>query len=143
MLDFSAGPHAKFTETSDEAMIRHLYQSLALRETGKVKEGLSLLDTEVISKYVTQDAPNMPFKFQKMSYSPYLYPTALHEKASFVWKLQYQKDPERAVKESSAWLKKAEAVSDVGDYELSNRTSMAIKAASERLEQMQEILDRK
>ncbi|KAM9904521.1 hypothetical protein OXX79_002707 [Metschnikowia pulcherrima] len=143
MLDFSAGPHAKFTETSDEAMIRHLYQSLALREIGKVKEGLSLLDTEVISKYVTQDAPNMPFKFQKMSYSPYLYPTALHEKASFVWKLQYQKDPERAVKESSAWLKKAEAVSDVGDYELSNRTSMAIKAASERLEQMQEILDRK
>ncbi|GEQ71358.1 hypothetical protein JCM33374_g5041 [Metschnikowia sp. JCM 33374] len=143
MLDFSAGKHASFTETTDEAMIRNLFQSIALRQTGKVKEGLNLLDTEVISEYVTQDVANAPFKFQKMTYSPYLYPTALHEKASFVWKLQHEKDAKRAVSESSSWLKKAEIVSDVGDYELSNRTSMAIKAASERLEQVKEILDQK
>ncbi|OBA23306.1 hypothetical protein METBIDRAFT_49947 [Metschnikowia bicuspidata var. bicuspidata NRRL YB-4993] len=142
MLDFSIGPHAKFPETTDEAMIRQLFQSIALRQSGKVNEGLNLLDTQVISKYVTQDSANLPFKFRKLTYSPYLYPTALHERASFAWKLQFQSDTRRAVTESSAWLKKAETVSDVGDYELSNRTSMAIKAASERLEQMREILDK-
>lgn len=142
MLEFSAGPNAMFPETSDEAMIRHFFQSLALRQTGKVKEGLAILDSEVISKYVTQDAPNMPFKFQKMTYSPYLYPTALHERASFVWKLQSDRDADRAVAESSAWLKKAETVSDIGDYELSNRTSMAIKAASERVDHMKELLEK-
>lgn len=134
MLKFSIGPHAKIPETFDEGMIRNFFEAITLRQSGDVKEGLTQLDTEVISKYVVQDSANAPFKFNKMTYSPYLYPTALYEKAMFVWLLKSQADPRKAIAESSSWLRKAEATSDVGDYELSNRTSMRIKAASERLD---------
>lgn len=137
MLGFSAGPHAKFPETQDEAMIRHLFQSLALRQLGKPAEGVTYLDTEVISKYVIQDSANAPARFTKMTYSPYLYPTALFERSMFTWVMKSKTDVNQAIAETVQWLGKAENMSDQeGDYELSNRTSMRIKAASERLEQL-------
>lgn len=141
LLGFSAGEHAKFIETTDEAMIRHFFQSVALRKQGKMAEGVAILDTEVIAKYVTQDSAHLPFKFTKMTYSPYLYPTALFERANFVWEMKTKDGPTQdalksTVVDSILWLKKAETVADVGDYELSNRTSMRIKAASERLAQI-------
>ncbi|PSK40624.1 hypothetical protein C7M61_000272 [Candidozyma pseudohaemuli] len=140
MLKFSAGEHAKITETFDEKMTRNFFESITLRQLGDVKTGLAQLDTEVISKYVVQDSANAPFKFTKMTYSPYLYPTALYEKAMFVWLLKSGDDPLRAINESVSWLRKAETTSDIGDYELSNRTSMRIKAASERLELLKDQL---
>lgn len=136
MLGFSSSEHALFSETPDEGMSRCFFQSLALRNVGKVEEGLSLLDSKVIASYVVQDTVQAPFKFTKMTYSPYLYPTALYERAIFVWEINCKEDARMAVTESMGWLKKAETVSDVGDYELSNRTSMRIKAAHERLEQV-------
>lgn len=139
MLDFSTSAHAKFDEPFDEAMIRHFFGSLALRQMGKVAEGLDVLQSEVISKYVV-DAPGAPFKFNKMTYSPYLYPTAIYETAMFVWMLKAKENPKAALAEGISWLKKAEVVSDVGDYELSNRTSMRIKSASERLELQLELV---
>ena len=132
MLDFSA--QSKFGESNDEAMIRHFLQSIILRQLGKVKEGQQTLDEKVISKYVVSDGTSAPFKFTKMTFSPYLYPTALYERAMFSWIETKDGDAKLAVKESLRWLKKAETVADVGDYELSNRTSMKIKAATERLE---------
>lgn len=140
MLHFSNGPYAKIAESFDEAMTRNFFEAITLRQMGQVKEGLTQLDTEVISKYVLQDSAHAPFKFQKMTYSPYLYPTALYEKAMFVWLLKSKDDAGRAINESVSWLKKAETTSDIGDYELSNRTSMRIKAASERLELLKEQL---
>ncbi|PVH18167.1 uncharacterized protein CXQ87_001084 [Candidozyma duobushaemuli] len=140
MLKFSAGEHAKITETFDEKMTRTFFESITLRQLGDVKAGLAQLDTEVISKYVVQDSANAPFKFTKMTYSPYLYPTALYEKAMFVWLLKSGDDSLRAINESVSWLRKAETTSDIGDYELSNRTSMRIKAASERLESLKDQL---
>ncbi|WPK24574.1 hypothetical protein PUMCH_001853 [Australozyma saopauloensis] len=140
MLKFSAGPHAKFEETMDEAMTRIFFQSVCLGKLGNVQAGIDLLETEVMSKYITQDVPGTPLKFTKMTYSPYLYPTALYERAIFAWKQDYQTNSAHAIQESLSWLKKAETVSDIGDYELSNRTSMRIKAASERLEQVGELL---
>lgn len=135
MLEFSAGPHAKFPETTDEAMIRHLFQSVALRQLGKPAESVTLLDTEVISKYVIQDSPNAPIRVTKMTYSPYLYPTAVYERALFTWTLKSKTAASQAIEETVNWLEKAENVSNQGgDYELSNRTSMRIKAAAERLE---------
>lgn len=128
---------ALINETEDEAMIRYFLQSVCLRLLDKVKEGLSVLETNVISKYVTSDTPQ--FKFTKMTYSPYIYPTALYEKTMFVWVLRTQTggkiDVKHAVEESKSWLKKAETVGE-GDYELSNRTGMRIKAAGDRLEQL-------
>lgn len=140
MLKFSASEHAKIPETFDESMSRNFFEAITSRQLGDVKEGLAQLDTEVISKYVVQDSAHAPFKFTKMTYSPYLYPTALYEKAMFVWLLKSGDDPRRAINESTSWLKKAETTSDIGDYELSNRTSMRIKAASERLELLKDQL---
>lgn len=132
LLGYSGSLHAKIVETFDEAMIRFFLQSLSLRQLGKVDEGLEMLETEVFAKYISLDSHGA-FKFTKMSYSPYLYPTALYERAYFTWDLR-KHDGQRAVTEALLWLKKAETVSDVGDYELSNRTSMRIKAATEQLD---------
>lgn len=139
--DYSANNNeqkfAKLEESEDEAMIRYFFQSITLRLLNRVSEGVALLDSHVISKYVTQDSPNMPFKFIKMTYSPYLYPTALYERSMFVWLLRTSKKSaniKEAIEECKAWLKKSESVGD-GDYELSNRTGMKIKAAGDRLDQ--------
>lgn len=124
-------------ETEDEAMLRYFFQSIILRLLKKFSEGVTLLDSKVISKYVTQDAPNMPFKFIRMNYSPYLYPIALYERSMFVWLLRTSKenpDTKAIIEESNSWLKKAETVGDIGDYELSSRTGMKIKAACDRLD---------
>lgn len=125
-------------ETKDEAMIRYFLQSIAMRQLGQIKEGLALLDTEVIAEYVTNESL-VGFKFNKLTYSPYLYPTALYEKTMFTWLLKTSV-PNFSVKdattESLGWLKRAQFVSDIGDYELSNRTNMRIKAAGDRLEQL-------
>lgn len=124
------------TETKDEAMIRYFYQSIILRSLGKVKEGLNLLDTKVCCQFVTSDNP---FKFTRLNYSPYLCPTVLYEKAMFVWLLKTSQpgfDVKSVVEETKNWLKKANMVSDVGDYELSNRTNMRIKAATEKVDQI-------
>lgn len=130
--------YAKIEETEDEAMIRYFLQSVALRQLGKVKQGLGILDSHVISKYVISEVPQ--FRFHKMTYSPYLYPTAFYEKTMFVWLLRtsestIKQDVGRAVHECKSYLKKAETVGE-GDYELSNRTSMRIKAAGDRLDQL-------
>ncbi|CAK9436785.1 uncharacterized protein LODBEIA_P13070 [Lodderomyces beijingensis] len=129
--------YTKIEETDDEAMIRYFLQALTLRQLGQVEKGLGILDTNVISKYVISDTPQ--FKFHKMTYSPYLYPTALYEKTMFVWLLRTSNvaklDVHSAVVESKSWLKKAETVGE-GDYELSNRTSMRMKAAGDRLDQL-------
>lgn len=130
MLGFSAGPHAKFPESRDEGMIRNFLTSVVLRQMGQVEQGRDVL-SKVISEYATDGAV---FKFTKMTYSPYLYPTALYERAIFSWVEMKDKDTLQAILECLTWLKKADIVSDVGDYELSNRTSMKIKAATERLE---------
>ncbi|KAG2735106.1 hypothetical protein G9P44_001320 [Scheffersomyces stipitis] len=129
--------YTKIAESEDEAMIRYFLQAIVLRSTGKVSEGLSILENHVISKYVVADLPQ--FKFNKMTYSPYLYPTALYEKTMFIWILRTthveKLDVRKAVQESKNCLKKAEIVGE-GDYELSNRTGMRMKAAGDRLDQL-------
>lgn len=129
--------YSKFEETVDESMIRYFLQGLVLRSMGKVNEGLALIDNHVLPQYIIADQPQ--FKFTKMVYSPYLYPTALYEKTMFIWiirtKMSSKVDVPHAVQECKSWLKKAETVGD-GDYELSNRTGMRIKAAGDRLEQL-------
>lgn len=128
--------YAKIEETTDEAMIRYFFQSIALRELGKVAEGLSLLDTQVVDKFVVTDSP---FKFTKMTYSPYLYPTSFHEKSMFVWRLRTSALGDivikNAVQECKGWLTKALTVGE-GDYELSNATNLKIKAAGDRLDNL-------
>lgn len=140
LLKFSAGPLALFEETMDEAMIRRFYESICLRKLGNVVTGFEVLQKEIILKFATLDVPGCTVKFSKTTYSPYLYPTSMYEAAIFAWMKCYKTDAVRAVKESLAWLKKAETVCDIGDYELSNRTSMRIKAASERLDQVSGLL---
>lgn len=140
--DYSANTNEKsyalIEETEDEAMIRYFLQGVTLRQLGNINDGLGLLDNHVISKYVISE-PLHQFRFHKMTYSPYIYPTALYEKTMFVWLLRTKNaaklDVHQAVQESKSWLKRAEIVGE-GDYELSNRTGMRIKAAADRLEQL-------
>ncbi|KAK6872671.1 Inclusion body clearance protein IML2 [Candida tropicalis] len=130
--------YALIEETDDEAMIRHFLQSIAMRQLGHVEDGLKLLNNHVISKYVINDSLHQ-FRFNKLTYSPYLYPTALYEKTMFTWLLgtgpSSKIDSRQAAQESRSWLKRAEIVGE-GDYELSNRTGMRIKAAGDRLDQL-------
>ncbi|RCK63503.1 Mitochondrial outer membrane protein IML2 [Candida viswanathii] len=150
MLGYSGAPNAEqsantkehsyalIQETEDEAMIRYFLQSVAMRQLGDVSGGLKLLGEHVISKYVINDSLHL-FRFNKLTYSPYLYPTALYEKTMFTWLLgtspSSKLDVHTAAHESRSWLKRAEIVGE-GDYELSNRTGMRIKAAGDRLEQL-------
>ena len=55
-----------------------------MRQLGHVEDGLKLLNNHVISKYVINDSLHQ-FRFNKLTYSPYLYPTALYEKTMFTW----------------------------------------------------------
>lgn len=140
--DLSApdGSYIKFDETTEESMIRYFIQGIALRLSGNIKEGLSIHDTHVIPNIVTDfGTQGMPFKFNKLTYSPYLYPTVLYERSMFVWMLRSSKQDFNApivCHECKEWLRRAEVVADIGDYELSNRTGMRIKAASDRLDSL-------
>lgn len=125
---------SQIQESSDEAMIRHFLQSIALRLLNRVEAGLAILDNHVISKYVHTDS--LTVRFTKMTYSPYLYPTALYERTMFIWKSKAvpgnELNASKTIEECRAWLRRAELVGE-GDYELSNRTGMKIKAAEDRL----------
>ena len=71
-----------------------------------------------------------------MTYLPYLYPTALYERLMFNWLSEINLPgavPSKVADECKEWLKRAETVGE-GDYELSNRTGMRIKAAADRVE---------
>lgn len=128
--------YCKINETLDEAMSRYFFQAVVLKLLGRYKEALALLDSQVISKFVVQDSPLSNFKFTRMTYTPFLYPTALYEKSRIVWSLRTAEpdfDVKKAIADSETILKKAEIVNDVGDYELSSRTSMNIKAALDRV----------
>lgn len=130
---------SKIEETQDEAMIRYFLQSLALRLLKEYSKGISLLDNHVISKYVLQDSPQAGFRFTRMTYSPYLYPSALYERALLLWlekRTEENFNVKRTISECQGWLKKAGTVADIGDYELSSRTGMRIKAAEDRLDQI-------
>jgi hypothetical protein len=126
--------YAKIDESRDEAMIRYFLQSIALRLLNKIDEGLAVLNSHVISKYLISESPTL--RFTKMTYSPYLYPTAVFEKTMFIWKTKAVVGNEleslQTIEECRAWLRRAELVGE-GDYELSNRTGMKIKAAEDRL----------
>ncbi|KAK6199563.1 mitochondrial outer membrane protein IML2 [Scheffersomyces amazonensis] len=129
--------YAKINEIEDEAHIRFFLQALVLRSLGEVEQGQTLIDTKLCPAIIVQDFPQ--FRFHKSIYSPYLYPTVMYEKAMFTWML-HSKVSDRAslrlaVAESKGWLKRAEHVGE-GDYELSNRTGMRIKAAGDRLDQL-------
>ncbi|ODQ80984.1 hypothetical protein BABINDRAFT_6841 [Babjeviella inositovora NRRL Y-12698] len=119
-----------FPESKDDAMIRYTLQAIALRRLGYIQKGQRLVDTKVIPQIMTSPAlaPAAQFHFHKLTHDPWLYPAVFYERALFTWKLQ----GECGLKEAKEWLKRAEVVGE-GDYELSTRTSMKIKAAVDRL----------
>lgn len=127
LLDYSISEHAKVPELQNQSMIRNLLKSITLRRLGEISEGDELIDKKVL-KYIVQIEEGNSYKFIRHTEDPWLYPTALYEKALFVWK----EFGISGLDESKEWLKKAQAYSE--DYELSTRVSMKIKAALDRLE---------
>ena len=131
LLDYSVSEHAKVPEIQNQSMIRNLLQSITLRRLGEFSKGDELIDKKVLKYIIELDDPREPdYRFIRHTDDPWLYPTALYEKALFVWK----ESGINGLEESKEWLKRAQAYSD--DYELSTRVSMKIKAALDRLEDL-------
>ncbi|KAG7891006.1 hypothetical protein KL936_002290 [Ogataea polymorpha] len=122
-------PYSKISEAREEAMIRHTLQAISLRRLGKIEEGSKLLDSAVISNMTENGKVGVNQKLLKLTENPWLYPTALYEKALFCWKQQGFD----GLEESKNWLKKSQTYGG-DDYELSTRVSMKTKAALDRLE---------
>lgn len=110
----------------DQELIRKFLVSLTDRRLGHVQEGCDLMDNEILPAffYMENDVP----KFIKKNEDPWLYPAALYERALFNWKLTGM----AGLQESREWLTRAQNYS--GDYELSTRIGMKIKAASDRVD---------
>lgn len=119
-------PYAKVHESKEQRMIRTTLQCLALRRLGYIQEGMRIFDKAVISNLVLPDG-----KLTKLNKNPYLYPTALYERALFTWKL----DGADGLAECMKWLKYSQAYGG-DDYELSTRVTMKTKAAIDRLEDL-------
>jgi len=130
LLNYSKSEHSKIPELENESMIRNLLQSITLRRLGEFTKGAELLDTFVLPNIIEIDESNTyePYRFIRHTEDPWLYPTALYEKALFLWK-EFGID---GLDEAREWLKRAQSYSE--DYELSTRIGMKIKAAHDRLE---------
>ncbi|VEU23383.1 DEKNAAC104459 [Brettanomyces naardenensis] len=124
-------PYTMITESREQSMIRHTLQALCLRRLGQVKKGMTVLDEGVL-RYLTESGRVNPRnKMFKLTENPWLYPTALYEKALFCWKLKGVD----GLQESMQWLKKSQIYGG-DDYELSTRISLKTKAAIDRLEDL-------
>lgn len=111
----------------DQELIKNLLLSLTMRRLGDVESGVKLLDEKVLpSIYYMQ---NGKVKYIKKTEDPWAYPTALYERALFTWKL----DGVDNLSECRHWLVTAQNYA--GDYELSTRVGMKIKAALDRVEE--------
>lgn len=119
-------PYAKVFESKEQRLIRITLQCLALRRLGYIKEGMQIFDKIVISKLVQPDG-----KLTKLNQNPYLYPTALYERALFTWKL----NGIDGLADCMKWLKYSQVYGG-DDYELSTRVTMKTKAALDRLEDL-------
>lgn len=126
LKDSNGKPFAKVPENKEQRMIRIMFQSIALRRLGYITEGMEILDKIVISQLV-----NSSGKTTKLSDNPYLYPTALYERALFTWKLKGAD----GLPECMKWLTLSQNYHN-DDYELSTRTGMKTKAAIDRLEDL-------
>ncbi|GME74635.1 unnamed protein product [Ambrosiozyma monospora] len=121
-------PYAKVAETEEQSMIRYTLQALSLRRLGQIEKGMNLIQTKVIDLIMD---PTQPGKMHKLTENPWLYPTALYERALFSWKCHGVD----GLDESMMWLKRS-AEFNPDDYELSARVSMKTKAAIDRLDDL-------
>ena len=132
LLDYHSSINALIDEDEDEKMIRCTLQAITYRRLGQIALGRKLLDEMVLSKIIIFDS-NLPggSKLIKLNHDPWLYPTALYERALFTWK---ESDVD-GLDECKKWLHHAQTYED--DYELSARISMKIKGAIDRLDGLQ------
>lgn len=124
LLDYTISPQAQFKEEENHGLARKLLQSITLRRLGAIEQGMELLDDVLQHVIVIQGSTH---KYIRHTEDPWLYPTAMYEKALFIWKLEGVE----GLDQSRDWLAYSQAYAD--DYELSTRVSMKIKAASDRL----------
>ena len=125
-------PYAHFDEPREQSMMRHTLQAVSLRRLGQIHRGNHILDRYVIRHISLSGRVGPAEKLRKLDENPWLYPTALYEKALFCWNI----NGVGGLDDSVVWLRKSQ---DFGgdDYELSTRVSMKTKAALDRLEDMQ------
>ena len=115
-------------EIEDQELIKNLLICLTLRRLGEIQKGCEIMDTQIIPQICTVQ-PDGKVRYIKKTEDPWVYPTALYERALFAWKLKHMD----GLQESKDWLVRAQNYAD--DYELSARIGMKIKAAIDRLEE--------
>ncbi|KAL6940240.1 hypothetical protein ACO0QE_004137 [Hanseniaspora vineae] len=114
-------------QLEDQETIKEFLTAVIYRRVGKVSEGCEILDQKIIPKII-QSENNGKVKFYKLKDDPWLYPSALYERALFNWKLEDVK----GLKDCRDWLQKS--LDFAGDYELSSRIGMKTKAALSRVQ---------
>ncbi|CCH61030.1 hypothetical protein TBLA_0D05370 [Henningerozyma blattae CBS 6284] len=110
----------------DAELVKNFLVSLVLRRLGDIKEGCDILDVRVLPEFFS--LVNGKVVYVKKAEDPWLYPSALYERALFNWKLKGID----GLEEDKEWLTRA--INYAGDYELSTRIGMKIKAALGRVE---------
>ena len=114
-------------QLEDQETIKEFLTAVIYRRIGKIAEGCEILDQKIIPKII-QSENNGKVKFYKLKDDPWLYPSALYERALFNWKLEDVK----GLKDCKDWLQKS--LDFAGDYELSSRIGMKTKAALSRVQ---------
>ncbi|KAH3900606.1 related to Mitochondrial outer membrane protein SCY_3392 [Saccharomycodes ludwigii] len=113
----------------DQEMIKNFMTAVIYRRIGRVEEGCRILDTELIPEIIYDVNPTTnKTRFNKLTQDPWLYPSALYERALFSWKIKNID----GLTESRDWLQRA--LDFAGDYELSTRVGMRVKAALGRVQ---------
>lgn len=115
-------------EIEDQELIKNLLICLTLRRLGEIQKGCEIMDAQIIPQICTVQSDGK-VRYIKKTEDPWVYPTALYERALFAWKLKHMD----GLQESKDWLVRAQNYAD--DYELSARIGMKIKAAIDRLEE--------
>ncbi|QLG74792.1 hypothetical protein HG535_0H01190 [Zygotorulaspora mrakii] len=110
----------------DQELIKDFLISLSMRRQDKLQEGCAIMDEKVLPKFFSLEDGKT--RYVKKTEDPWLYPASLYERALFTWKLEGMD----GLPESREWLLRAQGYA--GDYELSTRIGMKIKAAIDRVE---------
>uniref|UniRef100_A0A060TF93 ARAD1D21296p n=1 Tax=Blastobotrys adeninivorans TaxID=409370 RepID=A0A060TF93_BLAAD len=133
--DYASDHDPVLAETEDESITRYILQSIALRQLGRVQEGVDLLDKHVMSKIWTPQPQKGTTKsglpkvhYNKQYKDPWAGPTAIYERGIFEWRINGVQNADRV----RDYLDLAMNWAD--DYELSTRVMMRIKSGMDRLE---------
>lgn len=110
----------------NQELTKNLMLALIWKRLGEYEKGCDILDNKVLPEFFSVE--NGKVVYVKKAEDPWAYPSALYERALFTWKMKGV----NSLEEVKEWLNRA--INYAGDYELSTRIGMKIKAALGRVD---------